>query len=375
MTPRTTITKAFAVGLLGSAVCLFAQSPQTSQTQVPEQTPAQPVAPPSNDATSQTAAPSGETLAGAGIPAAPIPPPAATSGHYVKDSKGKETYVGPNTVAILPPTPMLDGEGKQRVDPDGNLMFNTPIQQMRDKKGHPVFDGTGKPVFQTASDLGFDDKGKKIVAKKEKPPKMTPVSIAAGTLTVDGWTGKARLNYDIADLKFMYIYAPGIGITVVSQTPFPGAKEQPAAFNQQTLKITVDGHPIELYSEKPLLGKKPLSAWVSVDRGFQLPSKFPAFGYGTTIKSPYAWPGAKDTLAKGAVAPPPLPTDLRPTLLLAPCSAGMMRRAAPPALPGEKVPDQPCVPIKPQAPVVASPATATAAVPTASMVTAQSMPR
>jgi hypothetical protein len=304
-------------------------------------------------------------------PVAPAPSSVATAGHYVKDSKGKETYVGPNTVAALPPTPMLDGEGKQRVDPDGKLMFNTPIQQIRDKKGHPVFDAAGKPVFQTASDLGFDDKGKKIVAKKEKPPKMTPVSIAAGTLTVDGWTGKARLNYDIADLKYMYVYAPGIGITIVSQSPFPGAKEQPAAFNQQTLKITVDGHPIELYSEKPLLGKKPLSAWVSVDRSFQLPSKFPAFGYGTTIKSPYAWPGAKNAaMAKGSVDAPPLPTDLRPTLLLAACPAGMMRKAAPQALPGQKAPDQPCVPIKAQTPAISMPAT-TAPTPTASVQTAQ----
>jgi hypothetical protein len=172
----------------------------------------------------------------------------------------------------------------------------------------------------------------------------------------------------------MYIYAPGIGITIVSNSPFPGAKEQPAAFNQQTLKIAVDGHPIELYSEKPLLGKKPLSAWVSVDRGFQLPSKFPAFGYGATTKSPYAWPGAKDTVAKGAVEPPPLPADLRPTLLLAPCPAGMMRKTAPPALPGQKAPDQPCIPIKPQAPAVALPATAAATSPTASVVTAQSTP-
>jgi hypothetical protein len=242
---------------------------------------------------------------------------------------------------------MLDGEGKQRVDPDGKLMFNPPVKQLRDKKGHPVFDADGKPVFQTATNLGYDEKGKKIIAKKVKPPKMTPVSISAGTLTVDGWTGKARLNYDIADLKFLYIYAPGIGTTIVSQDPFPGAKEQPGAFNNQTLKITVDGHPIELSSDRRLLGKKPLSAWVVVDRGFMLPAKFPTFGYGTTTKAPYAWPGSKDAVAsKGTVQPPPLPVDVRPTLLLAPCPAGMMRPAGPPVLPGQKAPDQPCVPIK-----------------------------
>jgi hypothetical protein len=253
---------------------------------------------------------------------------------------------------------MLDGEGKQRVDPDGNLMFNPAVKQLRDKKGHPVFDADGKPVFQTATNLGYDEKGKKIVAKKVKPPKMTPVSISAGTLTVDGWTGKARLNYDIADLKFLYFYAPGIGTTIVSHSPFPGAKEQTGAFNGKSLKITVDGHPIELASDKLLLGKKPQSAWVAVDRGFLLPAKFPVFGYGSAIKAPYAWPGSKESVAsKGPVKAPPLPPDITPTLLLAPCPTGMMRPAGPPVLPGQKAPVQPCVPIKPATAAAATSAT------------------
>lgn len=279
-----------------------------------------------------------EATATAAVPveARPVTPEAG------KKSKGKTVYTGPTTIVVLAPTPMLDGEGKQRIDPDGKPMFNAPIQQLRDKKGHPVFDVGGKPVFQTANNLGFDEHGKKIVAKKMKAPKTTPVSISAGTLTVDGWTGKARLNYDIADLKFMYIYAPGIGTAVVSQNAFPGAKEQVAAFNDRTLHINVEGHPIELWSEKRLLGKKPASAWVTVDRSLVLPSKFPVFGFGTTTKAPYAWPGSKET---GAVAAPPLPVDLRPALLSAPCPAGMMRPAGPPVLPGQNAEPQACVPI------------------------------
>jgi len=237
---------------------------------------------------------------------------------------------------------MLDEESKQRIDPDGNLMFYPPTKQIRDKKGHPVFDSAGKPVFQTASNLGYDEHGKKIIAVKVKPPKVTPVSISAGTLTVDGWTGKARLWYDIADLKYMYIYAPAIGTTIVSEYEFPGAKEQLGAFNGKTLRITVEGHPIELYSEKPLLGKKPHEAWVAVDRDFMLPSKFPVFGYGARTRSPYEWPGAKESVATKA---PPLPEDLLPTLQLAPCPAGMMRVAGPTVLPGQKAPERPCVPI------------------------------
>jgi len=323
MNVRTIFGRLLSLGLIGSAACFVASS-QTSPPPSPSTSPAS-------------------------------PPAAAKPASPAKGKKVKNVYAGPNSVVVLPATPMLDGEGKQRVDPDGNLMFNPAVKQIRDKKGHPAFDANGKPLFQTATNLGYDEKGKKILAKKVKPPKMTPVSISAGTLTVDGWTGKARLNYDIADLKFLYIYAPGIGTAVVSQNTFPGAKEQPGAFNDRALRITVDGHPMELASDKRLLGKKPQSAWVVVDRGFLLPSKFPVVGYGTATKAPYAWPGSKMSVAaKGAVEAPPLPLDVRPTLLLAPCPAGMMRPAGSPGPPGQKTVEQPCVPIKPAASTAAS---------------------
>lgn len=274
--------------------------------------------------------------------------------------QSKNAYTGPTAIVSLPPTPMLDDEGRQRVDPDGKLMFNAPVQQLRDKKGHPVFDASGKPVFQTASNLGYDAKGKKIVLKKVKPPKMRPVSIVSGILTVDGWTGKARMNYDIADLKFLYIYVPGIGTTIVSQEPFPGAKEQPGAFNGSSLRVTVEGHPIELASEKPLLGEKPEAAWVMVDRDFMLPATFPVLGYGTATKAPYAWPGSKQDAETAA---PPLPSDVMPTLLLSPCPAGMMRRAGPPVLPGQKTSAPPCTPIQPKTAPVSPASTAVASKP------------
>jgi hypothetical protein len=330
MNVRTTFATFLTLGIIGSAACCAAQS--------------------------QTSTPTPAATAPASSPAAAQPAtPAKGKKAKTKTRTARNVYTGPTTIVVLPPTPMLDGEGKQRVDPDGNLMFNPPAKQIRDKKGHPVFDANGKPVFQTATNLGYDDKGRKIPVKKVKPPRMTPVSISAGTLTVDGWTGKARLNYDIADLKFMYIYAPGIGIAVVSQNQFPGAKEQPGAFNDKTLRITVDGHPMELASEKRLLGKKPQAAWVAVDRGFQLPSKFPVFGYGSATRAPYAWPGSKQSVAaKGPVQAPPLPPDVRPALLLALCPAGMMRPAGPPVLPGQKAVEQPCVPIKPAASTAAS---------------------
>jgi hypothetical protein len=266
-----------------------------------------------------------------------------------KSKKGKkDVYTGPSTIVELPQTPMLDEQGMQRLDPDGKPMWNPPVKQQRDKKGHPLFDEAGKPVFQTKTELGYDERGKKIKLKKEKEPKKIPVSVARGTMTVDGMTGKAALNYDIADLKYIYLYAPGIGVAIVSSEPFPGAVEQKKAFNLNTLTVTIGEHTLQMASEKNLLGKKPESAYVMVDRQFTLPSKFPVMGYGTVRKAPYQWPGSRQNTKEATIADyaPPPPVDLLPTQLLSPCPAGQMRKPAPQALPGQVAPVQPCVPIK-----------------------------
>ena len=67
--------------------------------------------------------------------------------------------------------------------------------------------------------------------------------------------------------------------------------------------------------------------------------KFPVVGYGPIRVAPYAWPGSKSNNEdlKGAVEAPPLPVDLRPSLLLAamscrPDAYGRRR----PVLPGHK---------------------------------------
>jgi len=281
-------------------------------------------------------------------PVAAVPAPAAKAPEKPRGKKGKEVYTGPANIVEQPATPMLDEEGRQRLDPDGKPMFNAPVKQQRDKKGHPLFDGDGKPVFQTATDLGYDEKGKKIKNKKEKPPRVVKVAITRGTLTIDGMTGKAALNYDIPDLKYIYLYAPGIGVTIVSNEPFPGATEQKNGFNDKTLLVTAEGHTLELYSaDTRLLGKKPASAYVRLDRDFKLPTRFPVMGYGTLRVPPYGWPGAKEV--KALAGAPPLPKNLRPVVLLPPCPAGQMREAGRRPLPGETLPDPPCVAIKPKA--------------------------
>jgi hypothetical protein len=256
----------------------------------------------------------------------------------------KVPYTGPTNVVELPPTPMLDSEGKQRLDPDGKPMFNPPVKQQRDKFGHPLFTPDGKPVFQTATDLGYDERGKKIAVKKVKPPKTTSVSISRGTLTVDGLIGKAALNYDIADLHYIYLYAPWIGTVVVSNQMFPGATVQQNAWNGNTLKVTVEDHTFEVYSDKLLLGKKPEPGYVLVDRDFKLPTNSPVMGYGPTAKAPYVWPGAKDNPdSKAFVKAPPVPDSLRPMKKLPPCPPGQMRDMV--ILPGDTKDTAPCVAI------------------------------
>jgi hypothetical protein len=282
------------------------------------------------------------------------PPPASSSpatlqsASVTKGKKGKQEYTGPMTLVVLLPTPMLDEEGNQRQDPDGKLMFNPPVKQQRDKYGHPLFDEQNKPVMQTKDNLGYDENGKKLHPSKEKPPKTTSVSISRGTLTVDGMTGKAALNYEIKDLQYLYFYVPGIGTTVVSTAAFPGAVEQKKAFEDKTLTIAVGEHVVQLTSDKNMLGKNPESAFVRVDKSFVVPTKFPVMGYGQIRVAPYAWPGSKtNEELKGTVEAPPLPADLRPNPLLQPCPAGQMRPVGSQALPGQAAAPHPCVPIVP----------------------------
>ena len=305
---------------------------------------------PSKAALVTTARADAPAAASSATAAAEVPTPEGAVIPVKSAAKGKSKkveYTGPDNVIVLPPTPMLDEEGRQRLDPDDQPMFNPPLRQQRDKKGHPLFDESGKPVFQTATTKGYDERGKKLHAVKVKEPKMTPVSISRGTFTVDGMIGKAELNYDIPDFKYIYMYAPGIGTLVVSNEPFPGAKEQRDAFDDKTLTVTVGDHKMQIGSDKRVLGKKPASAFVLVDRDFRLPSRYPVVGYGKVLKAPYTWPGGRpnEALAGAFVQPPPIPVSLKPVLLMAPCPAGQMREAAPPVLPGQVAPTRPCVAI------------------------------
>jgi hypothetical protein len=330
------ISPAVALMLLGGTQTLMGQQAAT---------PAQ-----SSETTQAAPTPTaGAATAQAGTAPVSVTVPATAGGKgssgFLGIGKKAPPYTGPTEIVVLAPTPMLDGEGRQQLDPDAKPMFNPPVKQQRDKYGHPLFDEKKQPVFQSAKELGYDEQGKKIHAEKEKQPKKVPVSISRGTFTVDGIVGKAALNYDIADLKYIYMYVPGMGVVVVSNATFPGAIEQKVAFNDKTLTIAVGEHKLELASDNRLLGNKPESAFVRIDRDFTLPSRFPVVGYGPLRAAPYAWPGAKPNKElAGVVAPPPVPVNMRPVLALQPCPAGQMRTVAR-VLPGQVAPPQPCVPI------------------------------
>ena len=153
--------------------------------------------------------------------------------------------------------------------------------------------------------------------KKVKPPPMVPVTIERGVLTVDGWTGKAELNYSIMDLKFIYLWAPGIGTAIVSSEPFPMATLQAGAFNGHTLTVNASGHTIQVASDRDLLSGKELikPAYVALDTDY-VPDhpNYPQFGYGVTSKAPYAWPASMANYTGDVSRAPPLPPSLLPTL-------------------------------------------------------------
>ncbi len=184
---------------------------------------------------------------------------------------------------------------------------------------------------------------KKKKPKKEKPPKVTPATITRGTLTVDGIVGKAALNYSIPDLKFIYIYAPGIGVVVVSDNKFAGGAEQKNAFDGHTLTVKASDHEMQIYSDDILLGKKAVigkggkdkkaePAWVALDANFTMPSRFPVVGYGDKPVAPYAWPGSKMNVAVKGIEEdaPPVPKHLAPVLAENPCPKGLVLVNAPP---------------------------------------------
>jgi len=232
------------------------------------------------------------------------------------DQEEKELPMGVNTIRVLP----------DDVPPNPPKPEDLKLQKMvwhgeyeADHLGKPLLGPDGKPL-----PVLYNLKGKRQKSKI-KIPKTHPITIVAGTLTVDGWTGKARLNYDIPDLKYIYLSAPTVGTVIISQTAFPGSVEQKGAFDGSNLTVKAGDHELQLASDKPMLGKKPVAAWVKIDPAYTEDPKYPVMGYGSKAKSPYEWPGAKLEKAKekssAVVEAPPLPVSMRPKMVTPVCIA------------------------------------------------------
>jgi len=205
----------------------------------------------------------------------------------------------------------------------------------------PAASAASTPAPAPAAKGGKKPKEVKVKVKKVKPPPMVPVTVERGVLTVDGWTGKAALNYSIMDLKFIYMWAPGVGTAIVSSEPFPGAQLQGGAFNGHTLTVNVAGHTLQLASDRNLLsGGKDLikPAYVALDTTY-VPEhpNYPAFGYGVTSKAPYAWPASMASYTGDVSRAPPLPQNLLPPVKTANCPPAAAT-AAPAGTPAASAP-------------------------------------
>jgi hypothetical protein len=246
-------------------------------------------------------------------------------------------------------------------------------------------------------------KFKKCKPAKMKVPRMTPVTVSEGTLTVNGMIARVGINDQIPDLKYLYFWVPYTGVVIVTDKPFPGAIEQKEAFHAKGLTIKVPSknpdpaltQSIELYSDDYLLknDRRPLSAWVLLDSSITNPAdissdphfKGPIFGWGDSAAAPYAWPGSLPTDPKKHTAlAPPIPVNLLPILAkkTVPVSLGSTQPAqstaaaaatppasappsTPPAAPAADTPTTSAPPSTAPAAPASAPATPTASTPAA----------
>ncbi len=150
------------------------------------------------------------------------------------------------------------------------------------------------------------------------PVRPFALDIRDGVLTVDGFVGKAGLNYSVHE-GFLYFTVPGVGTAIVAQSKFINAAPQKNAFHGNVLTLQVNGHTVELTSANAMSPNKGAEAWVAVDPLYGATRRFPEMGFGDSLQRPYVWPGSKasapkDGEANAAVVAPALPRSVRPKM-------------------------------------------------------------
>lgn len=114
-----------------------------------------------------------------------------------------------------------------------------------------------------------------------------PITIRRGVLTVDGLTVKTGLSFRVSDMRYMYVYVPGSGTTVIAERPFGGAMEQKSAFRGKTLTVNSGGSRLQLTAANRMRGSR--SAYVRFDRGSVAGVMLPMVGFGNAALAPAVW--------------------------------------------------------------------------------------
>ena len=139
-----------------------------------------------------------------------------------------------------------------------------------------------------------------------------------GVYTVDGMVAKVKLNYDVQDSSFVYLFVPGLGTAVVSATPAPDAMVTPVALQDDELNFVVGGHHFDLTGVNLASDKGTVLThlYVHLDRSAWRLSRLPMIGFGNRAAMPYEWPGAlPPESAEETQALPPIPANLLPALM------------------------------------------------------------
>lgn len=140
-----------------------------------------------------------------------------------------------------------------------------------------------------------------------------------GVYTVDGMVAKVKLNYDMAGVRFLTMFVPGMGTAVISATPPPDAVVSQAALKDGELTFTAGEHRFKLtgIALASNRGTVPAHLYARLDRSAWQLGRQPMVGFGNLGAMPYQWPGALPATAAAHTeeteVSPPVPASLLPS--------------------------------------------------------------
>lgn len=141
--------------------------------------------------------------------------------------------------------------------------------------------------------------------------------VREGAYTVDGLVAKVQLNYDIAGVRSLFLFVPGVGTAVVSAQAEPEEKTSPATLESNDLVLLVAGRTLKLSGIALSNGKGVTlhRLYARLDSTAWNLGRHPMVGFGDATAAPYAWPGALQTARPEAasVLAPPVPVSLLPS--------------------------------------------------------------